>query len=146
MTAGETLIRRALNSRGRKILKEIIITMCAGDEQVLSRVSLKRVTLRTEHYVSELPLVYFIVFKFALYLLQYAIPPISRKLRPFTWLPLEARLDYLDRWKKSSFYFKRMSFKMVQAICVSHLYSERKLLDSVGFEASMLHRITEAQG
>lgn len=146
MTLGENLIRRMLNARGRKIFKELIITMCAGDEQVLSRVSLKRVTLRAEHYVSELPLLYFIAFKFALYLLQYSIPPISRKLRPFTWLSLEERLDYLDRWKKSSWYFKRMSFKMVQAVCVSHLYSERKLLDSIGFEASMLHRITEAQG
>lgn len=141
MTTGERFIRRALNARGRNILREIIITMCAGDEQVLSRVSLKRVILRTEHYVCELPLMYFVAFKLCLYLFQYAVPPISRKLRPFTWLSLDDRLDYLERWQTSSWYFKRMSFKMIQVICVTNLYSERKLLMSLGFEASMIHRL-----
>lgn len=140
MSNFQHLVRKALNARGRKILREMLITMCAGDPEVLTRIRMQRVILRTEKYVSELPFIYFVLFKICLYFIQFAIPPFSWKLRPFTWLSLDERLAYLDRWQSSNFYFKRMTFKMVQATCVSHLYSERRLLESLGFSDSIKHR------
>jgi hypothetical protein len=128
------------NSRGRKIVRELIITMCADDPEVLTRVRLQRVILRTENYISALPFFYFLVFKLALYMIQYALPPLSWKLRPFTWMSLERRLRYFEEWQGSGFYYKRALFKMVQCVCIAHLYSERRLLVRIGFEPSMEHR------
>ncbi|MBI3543875.1 MAG: hypothetical protein HY075_11435 [Deltaproteobacteria bacterium] len=128
------------NTRGRHVLREFIVTICAGDPAVLSSVRLQRVVLKTEKYVGELPVFYFLLFKLTLYLLNYALPPLSWKLRPFTWMNLEERQHYLEEWQASSFYYKRTLFKMVQCVCVSHLYSERKLLESIGFGESLAHR------
>lgn len=140
MIGFQNFIRRLLNARGRTILREMIVTMCAGDPEVLTRVRMQRVILRTEKYVSELPFIYFVLFKVCLYMIQFAVPPLSWKLRPFTWLSLDDRLAMLVRWQASNFYFKRMSFKMIQAVCVSHLYSERRLLESLGFGEGIKHR------
>ena len=140
MTPVQRLIYNFFYTRGRRILKELIITMCADDKAVLNHVRLQRVILRAEKYVSELPFFYFMTFKITLYLLNYALPPLSWKLTPFSWMPLERRLKYLNEWQSSSFYYKRTLFKMIQVVCVSHLYSERRLLVSIGFEKSMEHR------
>ncbi len=141
MTLVQRLIYNFFNTRGRRILKELIITMCADDQAVLTHVRLQRVVLRTEKYISELPFFYFMTFKATLYLLNYALPPLSWKLKPFSWMTLERRLRYLEEWQSSSFYYKRTLFKMVQCVCISHLYSEKRLLISLGFEKSMLHRL-----
>lgn len=138
--SGQRIVRRLLAPRGRKILREYIVTTCAGDPEVLTRVRLQHVVLKTEQFVSALPFIYFLLFKLTLFMLEYSIPPLALKLRPFTWLPLEKRLKYLEQFQGSSIYFKRTLFKMVHAVCVSHLYSERKLLMYVGFSRSMEHR------
>jgi hypothetical protein len=133
-------IHWALNARGRRMLRELIVTMCADDQAVLTHVRLQRVILRTEKYISELPFFYFVLFKFTLFVMNYALPPLSWKVTPFVSMNLERRLRYLEEWAASNFYYKRTLFKMVQAVCVSHLYSERRLLVSIGFEPSMEHR------
>ena len=140
MTLVQRLIYNFFSTRGRRILKELIITMCADDKAVLTHVRLQRVILRAEKYVSELPFFYFMTFKITLYILNYALPPLSWKLMPFSWMPLERRLKYLNEWQSSNFYYKRTLFKMIQVVCVSHLYSERRLLISIGYEKSMEHR------
>lgn len=140
MTRFERAVYVFFNSRGRKILRELIITMCAGDPFVLTQVRLQHVILKAEKYVSELPLLHFVIFKIALYMVQFGVPPLVWKLRPFTWLPLESRLAYIEQWQGSRVYFKRALFKFVTLVCVTHLYSEKKLLESIGFGKSMEHR------
>jgi hypothetical protein len=129
-----------LKPRGRRMLRELIITMCAGDKAVLEHVRLQRVILRTEKFISELPFFYFLLFKFTLFVLNFALPPLSWKVLPFIWMGPERRMRYLEEWQASSFYYKRTLFKMVQCVCVSHLYSERSLLVSIGFGPSMEKR------
>lgn len=140
MNGPQRLVYWLLKPRGRNMLRELIITMCAGDHAVLAHVRLQRVILRTEQYISELPFFYFLLFKATLLILNYALPPLSWKLVPFTSMDLERRLRYLEEWQASNFYYKRTLFKMVQVVCVSHLYSERRLLVSIGFEPSLEHR------
>jgi hypothetical protein len=142
VNAFQRLVHRLLMARGRRMLRELIITMCADDREVLSHVRLQRVILRTEKYVSELPFFYFVLFKLTLFIMNYALPPLSWKLRPFIYMKLDRRLRYLEEWAASNFYYKRTLFKMIQAVCVCHLYSERRLLVSIGFESSMQHRQT----
>jgi hypothetical protein len=125
---------------GRRIVRELIVTMCAGDPDILERVRLQHVILRTEKFIAALPRFYFLLFWMAVYLLQYALPPLSWKLTPFTWMNLERRLRYLEEWQASDFYFKRMLFKMIQCICIAHLYSEERLLEGLGFAPSIEHR------
>ena len=122
------------------MLREFIVTMCAGDQAVLEHVRLQRVILRTEKFVAELPVFYFLLFKLTLFLMNFALPPLSWKLLPFTWMSPARKLRYVEEWQASSFYYKRTLFKMVQAVCVSHLYSERALLVSLGFGPSMEKR------
>ena len=142
MTKAQKILYGVLKKTGRQVLKELIVTFCAEDQEVLTKVRLQRVTLRTENYVLSLPFFYFFVFKLTLFLFQYALPPLSWKLTPFTKMSLERRLRYLGEWQSSNFYYKRLLFKLLSLVCVSHLYSEEKLLISLGYELSMKHRVS----
>lgn len=138
----QKIIAFILNRLGRSIVREILIAMCANDSKVLNKIRLQRVILRLEKYVNELPFFYFFIFKCALFLFQYAIPPLSWKLRPFSSLALEKKISYMEEWQQSRFYHKRVLFKIIQSICVAHLYSEPRLLISIGYKNSMRHRLS----
>lgn len=141
MTRWQRRIYNFFNPRGRTILKAVLSTMCADDPAVLTRVKLSRVILRTEKYISELPFFYFLMIKLSLYLMEYALPPLSWKLLPFSMMGLERRLRYLEEWQSSSFYPKRIIFRAASAVCLVNLYSERRLLTSIGFESGLQNRI-----
>lgn len=140
MTRFQKAIYRFFLSRGRKVLRELIVTMCAEDSFILSKIRLERVIMRAEKYVAELPFIYFFLFKITLLIVEYGIPPITNKFRRFSSLSLEKRLAYLEEWQGSRFYWKRILFKMISTVCVTHIYAERKLLTNIGFEDSLLHR------
>lgn len=140
MTRFERSVYNFFSARGREIMKCLITTLCADDPAVLTRIRIQRVILRTEKAVAKMPLFYFVMLKVALYLIEYAIPPISWKIRPFTWMSLDERLQYLNEWATSRFYYKRMLLKLLVSICLPRLYSEKKLLLSLGFEKSLQHR------
>jgi hypothetical protein len=129
-------------SSGRHILRTFLLTMCAEDPEVLKHVRLTHVILRVERYLFELPFFYFLAVKISFYLIEYAIPPLGMKIRPFTWLSLADREKYLDQWQNSNFYPKRILFKAAASVCMSHLYSEHKLLQSIGFGKALEKRVS----
>ncbi len=124
----------------RQILESVVIAFCAGDEFVLSRIRMQKVVLKTEKQISELPFVFNLVFRTALYLIEYAFPPIAWKFRRFTRMPLERQMEYLHEWMHSPFAYKRNLFKLVKAICVSQIFSEHKLLEGIGYGPALEHR------
>lgn len=127
--------------RGRHILEAMLICMCAGDEDVLSKIRMKHVVLKTEKHVTELPKFYFLAFKAVLLWIEYEIFPLAWKFRRFSKMPINRQLAYLETWERSSFFAKRNMFKLVKAMCVCHIYSEHKLLASIGYENAMRARV-----
>src|SRR5690606_10355326 len=127
---------------GRHILKAFLLTMCEEDPVILENVRIAHVILRTERYLAELPFFYFVVAKISFYLIEYALPPLGWKLLPFSRLSLEKRIRYLAEWQGSNFYPKRILFKTAASVCLAQLYSERRLLSSLGFENAMQKRIS----
>jgi len=140
VTRFERAIYNFLNARGREIMKCLIATLCADDPAIISRVRIQRVILRTEKAIAKMPLFYFVVLKIGVYLLEYAIPPLSWKIRPFTSMNLDQRLEYLNTWSSSRFYYKRMILKLLISLCLPRLYSEKRLLLSIGFERALQGR------
>lgn len=128
------------NNRGREVIKVLIATMCADDPMVLTRIRMQRVILRTEKNIANMPFFFFLMLKITIYLMEYAVPPLAWKFTPFTKMPLEARLKYLESWSGSRWYAKRMLMKLVLAICLPQVYSEKRLLISLGYEDSLQHR------
>jgi hypothetical protein len=129
-----------LTFRGRRILESLVVTLCAGDEFVLSRVRMQHVVLKAEKQISELPFFFFFTFKIVLYVIEWAVPPLSWKFQRFTRMPLERRLEYLEEWEFSKFAAKRNLFKLVKALCICHIFSEPKLLESIGYGDAMRKR------
>lgn len=121
-------------------MQVLIATLCADDPAIISRIRIQRVILRTEKAIAKMPLFYFVVLKFGLYFIEYAIPPFAWKLRPFTSLSLDQRLEYLNQWATSGFYYKRMILKLLISLCLPRLYSEKRLLLSIGFERTLQGR------
>lgn len=133
MTSLQHRIWVGLTFRGRHIVEALIIALCAGDEFVLSRIRMQRVILRTEKFIAELPFFFFITFKFVIYVIEYAFPPLAWKFRRFSRLPIDKQLQYLQSWEQSMFSFKRMMFKLVKAACVNQIMCEYKLLADLGY-------------
>jgi hypothetical protein len=102
---------------------------------------MQHVVLQAEKHISELPFFFFFTFKIVLYVIEYAIPPIAWKFRRFSKMSLEQRLRYLESWELSRFAAKRNLFKLVKAICVCHIFSERPLLKAIGYEEALKLRI-----
>ena len=124
----------------RRILESLIIGLCAGDSRVLSKVNVAQVAGNVEQFVAELPPFYRFCFFISLFILEFALPPLVWKVRPFSKLPIEKRVHYLEDFQSSWFYFKRIIFKLPSVVCVLHLYSEPALLVYIGFEKSINHR------
>jgi hypothetical protein len=141
VSRAQKAIQNTFISSGRPILRTFLLTMVAEDPEVLKHVRLTHVILRVERYLFELPFFYFLAVKLSFFLIEYAIPPLGMKLRPFTWLSLQQRERYLDEWQNSNFYPKRILFKAAASVCLGHLYSEKKLLESIGFKGSMDKRV-----
>ena len=59
--------------RGRHIVEAMLICMCAGDEDVLSKIRMRHVILKTEKHITELPKFYFFAFKAVLFWIEYEI-------------------------------------------------------------------------
>lgn len=126
--------------RGHHILEALILTLCADDPEILKNIRRRKVILRAEKFIGDLPLTYTLLAKFALYLIEYAVPPLAWKVRPFSRLSFEDRLTYLESWWASPFYSKRMIFKMLTSLCVPEIFSERRLLKKLGYGPSLTHR------
>ncbi|MGZ3689316.1 MAG: hypothetical protein ACXVBW_13510 [Bdellovibrionota bacterium] len=141
MTGTQLRIWNILTFRGRGILESMVVTLCAGDEFVLSRIRMQHVVLRAEKQISELPFVLFLGFKICLYLIEYSFPPLAWKFRRFSRLPLESRMAYLETWEGSSLALKRNIFKLVKALCICNIFSEHKLLAAIGYEESLVKRM-----
>lgn len=131
----------ALLNRSRKTLAALIITLCANDEFILSHIRIKRVILRTEKRISELPIFFFFAFQIVLYLLEYSIPPLAWKILPFSRLSAEKQLAYLEGWESSRFAIKRNLFRLVKAVCICQIMSERKLLIALGYGEALEDRL-----
>jgi hypothetical protein len=130
-----------LKPKGRKTLHAILEALCVNDQVILSKINLDKLTDRIEQSVNELPMLYFMFFKITLFLIEYAMPPLAFKIRPFRWLNSEEKLSYLNCWVTSRIYSKRILFKLVSTTCLSHLYSEPAILETIGYKRSMDHRM-----
>lgn len=121
----------------RHITKHVLIAVCAGDEQVLKHADIERVTDHCMAYVATVPPLFRFVFSTMLLILEYAVPPIMLKLRPFSKLSLAQQMKVIENWHHSRFYGKRMGIKLLTLVCLSNLYAERSLLLTLGFKEAM---------
>ncbi len=123
-----------------RILKHLIIALCENDTDILSQVDLAVVVTRIRNFVKKLPGVLYLVFYINLFFLEFALPPVVWKIRPFTWLNLQQKLDYLGSWQSSRFGLKRTAFELIKRTCLMHLYSEKTLLKHMGFGSVLTNR------
>lgn len=141
MTNLQRRIWLSLTLRGRRIVEAMVITLCAGDEFVLSRIRMQHVILKTEKHISELPFFFFLMFKIVLYMIEYSFFPFSWKIRRFSGMTLEKRLIYLETWEHSKFALKRNLFKLVKALFICHIFSEHTLLVAIGYGDALQNRV-----
>jgi hypothetical protein len=129
----QVLIRALLRTRGRWSLRRVVLAFCDNDEQVLSRIDVDTIVLRIEHNMAMLPFGYFLAMKIALFLMEFAIPPIAGKILPMSLMPAEKRIRYIESWVDSRFSWKRMTFYALKYLCLKQIYSEPALLEHIGY-------------
>ena len=130
-----------MKSSGRRALRALILTLCVEDEFILSKIDIPRVIQKIEDRVCLLPAFFFFLFKGTLLFMEFGLPPLGWKIRRFSSLSLEKRLQYVESWTYSKVYLKRNLFKLIKAICLSHVFSEHELLKGIGYERALGARI-----
>jgi hypothetical protein len=140
MSWAQRLIRWLLRSRGQWSLRSMILTLCANDREILDKIDVDTVVERIEDYLAGLPLAYFLGVKGVMLLVEFAIPPISPKLLPMSFMPLEKRIKYVESWADSRFSWKRMSIYALKFVCLKQIYSEPALLQAIGYGPALQER------
>ena len=124
----------------KRLQRRLIESVCGADARVLERINIDHTITKIEEFVNEIPPFYRFCYRISLWVIQYAIPPLAWKLRPFSSLSDGQCSKYLESWRSSRFYFKRILFKLPVIVCVLNIYSNRSLLDEMGFGKSLQHR------
>jgi hypothetical protein len=137
----QTLMRSMLRTTGRWSLRKVVIAFCDGDEFVLSKINVESIVRKIELYLVSLPFGYFLAMKMALFIMEYAIPPVHSKFRPMLLMSPERRVRYIQSWADSRFSWKRMTFYALKYICLKQIYAEPDLLDAIGYGPSMRERM-----
>lgn len=141
MSGFQLFIRSLLRTTGRWSLRKVVIAFCDGDEEVLKRINVEAIVRKIELYLVSLPFGYFLAMKMALFIMEYAIPPVHTKFRPMLLMSPERRIRYIQSWGESRFSWKRMTFYALKYICIKQIYSEPALLEYIGYGPAMMERM-----
>ena len=133
--------KRFLCKVARPSLRSLVIAFCSGDPEVISRVSIEDVVTRVETFMEGMAMVHFMAFHFMIFIFEYATVPLTRKILPLRFLPMEKRIRYLDRWADSRFSPKRIAYIGLKYIVMSQIYSEHALLESIGYGPDLRSRL-----
>jgi hypothetical protein len=136
----QALIRSLLRTSGRWSLTKVVIAFCDGDEEVLSRINVDTIVRKIELYLVGLPFGYFLAMKIALFIMEYALPPVSGKFMPMMWMSPERRIRYIQSWADSRFSWKRMTFYALKYLCLKQIYAEPALLEHIGYGPALRDR------
>ena len=135
------MLKRFLRRITHKSLRSVVVAFCSGDEEVLSRISIDDVVARVEKFMDGMTPIHFIAFHFMILTVEFSVVPITRKIRPLRYLPIEKKVIYLDRWCESHFSLKRIIYIAMKYICMSQIYSEHALLESIGYGPDLQIRL-----
>lgn len=133
-------MKRPFKRYGRKVIEFYLKSLLAEDPEIFSHVDLKRTVKKIEIRTYQLPLFYYLLFKYALWFFQWALPPFSLKFLPFTLLPLKKRIAYLEEWEGSKYDIKRNIHRLIKGMCVGNIMTEPRLLISLGHKKYIQER------
>lgn len=117
----------------RKILSGFVFAFCGGDPLVLGNIDVEAVVDRVGGCLKKMPVTYAIGLRCLILLVEYGIPPLVLKIRPMSSLPILQQVKYLDQWATSRFFVKRVGFIGLKFIFLPQIYSEAKLLQTLGY-------------
>ena len=140
MQALQNFIVALLKRRGRATMRAFVRSLVAEDPEILGRVDLERALTELEEAATRLPFPFFLAFKLGAFSFEYALFPFAMKLRPFRWLPLEARIRYLGRWEYGRLSLTRNLYKLMKILAITHMLHDEALVDYIGYGPHMRHR------
>ncbi|OFZ11598.1 MAG: hypothetical protein A2Z20_03170 [Bdellovibrionales bacterium RBG_16_40_8] len=127
----------------KKIL-ESFIEAFAAEGCELSPEELKKLGFELHQTLINLPPFLSFAMHAVFFVAEYAIPPLSFKIRPTRMLPVAKRTAYLAKLQNSLFFVKRAIFLVLKHFCTSCLYSHPRILQNIGYGPSYKER-TSAQ-
>lgn len=127
-------------ARHERTLYALMRVACANDPAVLSRVELQNVVKKIHIAVACFPRRYALLFWFNLYLFEYALPPLSWKIRPFSALSPEKQMQTAIHWQERGYFFQRLIFQFLRSVILAAMFSEPGILDLVGYEQALRQR------
>jgi hypothetical protein len=131
-----------MNPGEKRVLQHLVKAFFGHDPWILERISLDRVIFKICRYVAEFPTLHRFVFRLGLFLVQWGVPPLAWKLRPFTRLSPEAQLHLLQNsWQHSLFPAKRTLFLLLKVGCVCNALTEHALLEGIGYGPALDARL-----
>lgn len=122
-------------------IDSITSAFCAGDDDVLQRISLPSVAFKIRTYLAGLPFAYFAGLLFLILWVDFALPPFVWKLRPMRFLPAKKQTHYLDTWARSRVSLKQIAYVGLRFLFLSRIYSEPQLLEFLGYGPGMKMRV-----
>lgn len=110
------------------------------DPELIEQIDWERASADVKSFIRSLPIEYFLLFYFALFLFQWGIFPLVPKIRPFSLLNQEEKIRYIMSWQQSPLYIKRIIFKVLSSFCLVNSFSQEHILRRLGFSRSLEYR------
>jgi hypothetical protein len=125
-------------------MEAMLVTLVAEDAEILSRVDMEAALERVDRALKAIPPVLRAAYKMGLFLLEYEA--LLRDFRPFSRLPLTARLHHVTRWEHSRLPMKRNLFLLLRVVALTSFLQDPTLLELTGYGDAMHRRTARPEG
>ena len=123
-----------------RIIKALMLAALAYDADLLKTFNADQVVKEVFQRLKNFPFYIRFSFHSFLILFEYFFPKLWHWMRPFSFLPQEIQVIYLNRWEYSGLGPCRQGVLLIKALSLGVLLRQKPLLEAIGYGAALAKR------